>query len=183
MKRFFIGISLLILLSGCATTTFVNESRGSGKELKTLVIGQIEVNLSKIGPGYMALEGTHRANIEITIENIATGEESTRLSKGQDGYFYMINPDHLRYKIVRIKVLEKRGNRKMWYTIPLRKSFTISMNKVNNLGFITYMSVHRENEYAFHQDFEGHNMRGWFKETFPESKWNDKEWVDVNFEN
>ena len=187
----FIG---LIIISGCATTSKISEPTTADS---TLLIGRIKLTCSNF-PNYWHCNGEHTNGIVIDLRNVSTGEILTTKSKGADGMFYFNNPDVGEYEIIGYTIETKGGNMRatLRYLYDKGNRFKIKPNAVNNFSDISWSIVFEtvtEKEYsqkgATSITGTGSNdcyhignyaeVNEWFKTTYPDSNWNNQNWLDV----
>ncbi len=168
--------AVLVILVSCAGTKFIKEPDAG---LKTLLIGQIILNTTEIPKGYEAKE-TYTSGIEIHLEKSPSGEITKLSSRGKDGYFFMTNPDAKSYRLDKLYLHVYASNYVWTFSCEFPHPVVIQIEdgKVNNLGLISWKA-----NYKLHQHFVDNinheNIKRWFKEEFPESDWNTKEWVNI----
>lgn len=187
---------VLIIMSGCATTSKISEPTTADS---TLLIGRIKLTCSNF-PNYVHVNGEHTKGITIDVRNMSTGEVLTTKSKGADGLFYFDNPDAGEYAIVGYNITTKGGNVRATfkYLYDTSNRFNITPNAVNNFGDISWVCVFEtitDKEYsdrgASHTTANWSNecyhignyaeVKTWFKATYPDSAWNNINWNSLEF--
>jgi len=179
-----IALSLAIV-TGCATTSFREEPKAPDRG--TLLIGQVQVEI-KDWPR-KEMNGVHRRNVQVYLYDNNEKKRYQITSHG-DGVFYVVFPDEK--KQIFILGFVVKGNTlggTNTINVDYRKWVDLYAGKVNNVGRIT-ATVQTEGiakqrtsniVYDISQDVkvDYENIRQWFQKTFPESAWNNKEWVDI----
>ena len=182
-------LAVLIIIGGCATTARITEPTSPSS---TLLIGRIKVTCTGFPSGWNA-NGDHANGVIVKLRDVSNEIISIR-ARGADGLLYLVDPDIDRYTIVQIHLQTGTGS----HTLTLRQgtsdSIHIKGNSVNNLGDIllrfdyvskkaaeytkagtyTEMKVNSSLEYKDNYD----EVKAWFEETYPESAWNNKNWVN-----
>jgi hypothetical protein len=165
---------IIVFLLSCATTKFYAEPDEASS---TILVGQISLLTSEIPYGYEAKD-TYTKGIEIHLENMSTGEIKKLYSRG-DGYFFMINPEAKSYylKKLYLHVYETNYRWKFSCTFGHNVKIYIEDGKVNNLGFVRWhVNYKSQQQDVVNYDYDA--RKAMFKEKFPESEWNNKEWVN-----
>jgi len=191
MKKIFLlilFIPLIVLLTSCATTKFIAEPKTP--DMGTLLIGQIEVHVSD-WPEPSAMNGVHRRNIQVHLYDSAERKEIKMTSRGE-GTFYLVSEN--RTKMIDISGFMVRtkieGGPVSTLNLEYGKKVLLQDGKVNNVGRIIFIvevigqGPGRGNVGTYIQTSESYkvkfeDIKPWFRETFPESEWNNKEWVNA----
>ncbi len=92
-----LALALAALLAGCET--FVVRT-GPAYGGDTALVGRVSFVLSGERQ-YGEWNGTHAANVYVTVRNLDTGREYVIRTQGRDGYFRVANPGIGRYVVVR----------------------------------------------------------------------------------
>lgn len=172
---------LLIFVGSCATTKFVTEPDES---TKTLLVGQIMLEASGFDP-VLHVNGIHKSNIEIHFEDTSTGE-LIKLTSRRNGYFYIVNPGAGKYRIIKVytKIKSQTTGRQytqtLWMTIRSEGNFNIANGKVNNLGLIHWIIDIDSDRWEWKVNAKYNDIITWFKESYYESSWIDREWINVS---
>jgi len=168
-------LTVLVIVGSCAWTKFVQEPGGASP---TLLIGQIMIYVTKC-PQPASLDGTHKKDITIQLEDQLTAKIIELKSKGIDGYFSIINPENYHYKIVGFRLHEKtdRGTRELAFSF--NGNIIIDSGKVNNVGIIECDVNFKSTKVDIRVNQKYEDIKIWFAEKYPESAWNKKEWVNV----
>jgi hypothetical protein len=112
-------------------------------------------------------------------------------SRGQDGVFYIVDPDGDTYYILGYEI-EKKVSPTLRVTMSYHAEdypyIKLAKNRVNNLGDIKWNEAYDSRSKGHHtfstkgsHKFLGNydEVRNWFKGTYPESDWNSKSWVNA----
>jgi len=172
-------VVFVLVAVGCATTTFREEPKPPDRG--TLLIGQVQVE-SKSKSNKWRSYVTKR-NINVYLYDINEFEEYQVLTHG-DGVFYIVLPNERKEILIQgFKV----GIPHSYTDIKYIRCVTLHPGKVNNVGHFTCTVeigsivkekanwIHREVTQDVKVDYEG--VRKWFQSTFPDSAWNNREWV------
>jgi hypothetical protein len=160
----------------------------------TLLIGRIQLIGSNF-PKNSAVNGVHTKGITIDLK-----DESNKFiyvtSRGNDGFFHVVDPDSTQYTIVGFSILMHESNVTWEIRYPTNDAFIIQENSVNNLGDIlwridygssditeyksrgpsqTRFSARIMIEYETNYD----EVKTWFEETYPKSVWVTKDWNET----
>ncbi len=180
---------LIAFLGSCATTARITEPTSPGS---TLLIGRIKVICTGF-PSSMHANGDHTNGVIVKLRDVSNEIISIR-AHGADGLLYLVDPDIERYTIVQIHLQTGTGSSTLNLRLGTRDSIHIKGNSVNNLGDIllrfdyvskkaaeytkagthTEVKVNTSLEYKDNYD----EVKAWFEETYPESAWNNKNWVN-----
>ena len=178
-----------LLIGGCATTARITEPTSPGS---TLLIGRIKVICTGF-PSSMHANGDHTHGVMVKLRDVSNEIISIR-AHGADGLLYLVDPDIERYTIVQIHLQVGTSRTITNLRHGTRDSIYIKVNSVNNLGDIllrydyvskkpaeytkagthTEMKVNSSLEYKDNYD----EVKAWFEDTYPESAWNNKTWVN-----
>ncbi|UCB46769.1 MAG: hypothetical protein JSV25_04940 [Spirochaetota bacterium] len=195
---FLISITLLIsllLIAGCATTSLIEEPTNHES---TLLLGRIKLTGENF-PISWNMNREITSGLAVYLVDISTKEVITIRSFGKDGLFHLIDPDAGQYAIKGFELLKKSTGMRISLSYPRGPIqpiyISIKKNCVNNLGDIRWNEVYatqvskevktNRTEVIFsvigmHTFKHNHDeVENWFRETYPESVWNQKEWVDV----
>jgi hypothetical protein len=187
---------LLVFISisgGCATTPKIKDppTPESG-----LLVGRIKLTCTDF-PGSWGVNGDHTGGIEIYFRNVSTKEIISVKSSGEDGFFYILHPPEGGLILYDMKFVKKSARQTT--TLPYRFEEVIGLgikpSSVNNVGDIhwsnhaetreskeysqkgSHATLHAESSHEFRFNYK--EVENWFKKTFPDSAWNDKNWVSV----
>ena len=183
-------LALLIIAGGCATTARITEPTSPGS---TLLIGRIKVTCTGF-PNKLYANGDHADGVIVKLKDVSNEIISIR-ARGVDGLLYLVDPDIDRYTIVQIYLTTGSSSTRLRLDHRTNDSIYIEGNSVNNLGDIllrydyvskeakestksgtsTVIKVNRSLEYKGNYD----EVKAWFEETYPESAWNNKNWVNI----
>jgi hypothetical protein len=190
-----LSVIVLLIIGGCATTAKITEqATGCG----TLLVGRIEATCEDFAQMWN-MNGRHTNNITIDLRNLSTNEAISIRSRGADGIFYIDDPEYGVYTIEKFSYTG-RGSRTTFSLYHLLNDgviFSIEKNAVYLLGDIEWYAkcIEKESkEYsraASHYTYEVHTahryrknfveLRNWFESTYPQSGWNDKNWINVEY--
>lgn len=180
-------ILLIVFLTSCASTKFIVEPETPS--MGTLLIGQIEVNVSG-WPRPTAMNGVHKRDIEVHLYDYTRHKEITMTSKEEGTFYYVTDNNTKEINITGFEVNRVRGGGgdKSIVNLDYGKQIPLHKGKVNNVGHIIYtievtgqspgMANRTKIEANVWYKVSG-DIRQWFKKTFPESEWNNKEWVYI----
>lgn len=188
MKKIFLlifFIPLIVFLTSCATTKFIAEPEPT--DMGTLFIGQIEVHISG-WPGQSAMNGVHRRDIYVYLYDYVEHKE-IKMTSREEGTFYLICDNSP--KMIDISGFMVRRTRFDTGILNLEygKKVLLEAGKVNNVGRIIYVveamgqspgmgdTINIQADVRYKVKFE--DIKPWFRKTFPESEWNNKEWVNL----
>jgi hypothetical protein len=180
----------LLLISGCATTGKIKEPTKSDS---ALIVGRVKMVCSNF-PRDWHINGEHTSNIRVYFIDPATNDVVIVKSKGDSGVFYLVDPDAKQFVIAGFEIRKKIGN--MTYTNSHRIDNTyidITRNSVNNMGDLVWDTRFKsqdargggsstyttDSKHDFKSNYN--EVESWFNETFAESPWNRKEWVNVEY--
>jgi len=196
--KILISITILILISflligGCATTSRITEPTSPDS---ALLIGRIKLTCTEF-PKTWNINGDHPNGVVVYLANVSTKEIIKVRSRGSDGLFYLIDLDVDKYVIVAFS-FQSGGSR---HTVNLGfetkdvRYFEIKRNFVNNLGDIKWRSKYEtkvgtewskagstttfsvKDSYNYLGNYD--EVKSWFEETYPESDWNNKNWINA----
>jgi hypothetical protein len=180
-------------MSGCATTAKIGEPTTADS---TLLIGRITLTCSHF-PNWVHVNGDHTKGIAIDVINMSTREILTTSSKGGDGLFYFDNLDTGEYAIVGYSIITRSSNVEATFRYYYENGykFIIKPNSVNNLGDISWVcefetitdkeytqsASHTSAKWSSECSHIGNHteVKSWFKTTYPESSWNNENWVNL----
>jgi hypothetical protein len=173
----------LFFLIGCATTTFRVEPRAP--DMDTLLIGQIEVHVS--GWPSTEMNRVHKSNIQAYLYDYAE-DKWTQVTTRDEGTFYLVT-SHASNKfwIGGFLVGGKTRGGTSKISLDYGKAVVVQGGQVNNLGRIvsTVKVIGRKQvgtgtkiDISTNYIVRYGEIQPWFKETFPDSEWNDKQWFD-----
>jgi len=153
---------------------------------QTFLVGQV----THAGSGYyswgdFSLNGVYLKDIVVALKEVSTGDNYFLLSD-DGGFFYTDRLAAGQYILENVNYTKSIGEDYSWikWTAPENFVFEILSNKVSNLGFIYWESEYDEvNENwpvndLFHSYNYNNVMSSW-KENFPHSVWNEREWVNI----
>ena len=178
-----------LLIGGCATTARITEPTSPGS---TLLIGRIKVICTGF-PSKWHANGDHTNGVMVKLRDVSNEIISIR-AHGADGLLYLVDPDIDRYTIVLLHV--QVGTSRTLLDLYYRTSDPIYIkgNSVNNLGDIlwrcdyvskkaaeytksgTHTEIKINNSLVYKDNYD--EVKAWFEETYPESAWNNKNWVN-----
>ena len=190
-----LSVIVLLIIGGCATTAKITEPATEGS---TLLVGRIEVTCEDFAQMWN-MNGKHTNNITIDLRNLLTSELISVRSRGADGIFFIDDPEYGIYTIEKFSY-SAGGSRTTFHLGHLLNDgviFAIEKNAVNNLGDIEWYAKCMEKESreysrsASHYTYEVHTahryrqnfteLRSWFESTYPQSGWNDENWINVEY--
>lgn len=184
MKRTIIAfLAVLLIFSGCSTTKFRQEPT----EQKTnIILGQLNITIKNFDRFHGTnFNGKHTHDVSIFINKPGADEEDRiRInSSGSQGWFFAAGVEPGEYEVVEFSYTVRSGSNWSKLYWPLhensRQKFTIYADKVNNLGEVQWISDKKEgNVYYFIESFE--NVKENFTDTFYESEWLEKEWIEID---
>lgn len=172
-------LTILVFIGGCATTKLGKEP---DETLDTLLVGQLRLSLIEF-PGKYGFKDTYTQQIALYLENTSTGAVIRLFSKGEGGYFILINPSAGKYKIVKFWKQTRSTHWRGTWEYPITGAYMqIADGKVNNFG-LTELTM----TYFPGDIFKGgiipnrsfDDTKTLFKEKYPESAWLEKEWLNV----
>ncbi len=183
-------LAVLIIIGGCATTARITEPTSPSS---TLLIGRIKVTCTGF-PSKWHANGDHTNGVIVELKDVSNEIISIK-ARGADGLLYLVDPDIARYTIVQIHLQTGTSRSTLRLDHRTNDSIYIKGNSVNNLGDIllrydyvskkaaefskrgtyTEIMVNRSLEYKGNYD----EVKAWFEETYPESAWNNKNWVNI----
>ncbi|HUX12882.1 MAG TPA: hypothetical protein VMW87_07620 [Spirochaetia bacterium] len=123
------------LLAGCETYVV-----RSGPADETALVGRVSFVLSGERQ-YGEWNGTHAADVYVTVRNLDTGREFVVRTQGRDGFFRIANPGIGRYVVVRYAYRFRTPSR-TWvertYVPANPRRFEIRRGVVTNLGSVRW---------------------------------------------
>jgi hypothetical protein len=192
---FFTGVLIVMstIMVGCTTTPKITDppTPASG-----IIIGRITLTCKDF-PGSWGVNGDHTRGIEISLRNLSTKEIVSVKSSGDDGFFYLITPSDESLMFWELRFVKKAARQTV--TLPYRFEEIIGVgvrsSRVNNVGDIHWIEraeTGESKEYSrkgLHTTLSAHSsyefklnfneVANWFKAIFPDTAWNNKEWVSV----
>jgi hypothetical protein len=172
----FAVIAAVVLIGGCASFP------EPGKNNQTLVIGKIvEKGINFDAAQGASVNGTNLCNIEISIKELSSGKEIKLISNG-DGIFHSTSMKPGDYELTKFYIRITSGGAwaDMWTKPAADKFFTISENRVNNLGGIEWI-CDKKKGYYYWLNKEYDDVKSNFAKTNPDSAWNNANWENVTF--
>jgi hypothetical protein len=184
-----------LCIGSCASTTKVKDPTGPQS---TLLIGRIKLNCSNFPPKFN-IDGENADGITVYFYHIPSEEFIEVRARGEDGVFHLINPAADQYIIAGFKYMRTSSNSRITLgqnTNPHTSAFEIRANAVNNLGDILWTETYIASSAKEHDQKGSHatltseqgyeylgncdELESWYHETYPDSGWNEKTWVDVS---
>ncbi len=186
---------VFLIIGGCATTSKITEPTHAGS---ILLVGRVKATCEEFEQMWN-MNGEHTNNIEIDLRNLSTNEVTSVRSRGADGVFYVDDPKYGVYTIERFSYTS-RGSRtafSLYHILNDGVTFSIEQNAVYNLGDIEWYAkcIKRESkEYSeastqyvfevqtthyYQQNFA--ELKTWFENTYPDSSWNNKNWINIDY--
>jgi len=180
----------LLLIGGCTTTGKVKES---AKSDSTLLIGRIKLVCENF-PKNWHINGEHTKDLRVYFEDPKTKKTVIVKSKENDGVFYLVDPAANQFVIIGFEIKKKAGNMIFNNHHLIKDTYiNITKNSVNNMGDILWAekftgqeargggssTFERIGTHTFRSNYD--EVERWFKNTFTESSWGKKNWVDVEY--
>jgi hypothetical protein len=192
----FFTLSTALIIGGCAST---GKMKGPSDSESTLLIGRIMMECSDFPANWRA-NGKHTRGIVVDLQNMNTDEVFSTKSSGADGLFQFMNLAAGEYRLIaysrewgfssgsttlghweeqehRIRVRNNTvtniGDVHLWM-----KFETIEEKNIEKAGVSTTTARVRETCY-FRKNFE--EVRSWFASTYPESSWNEVDWISIEY--
>ena len=172
MKKLIIGILLIFCFFVFSCTSVPN----ANARKKTLVIGQIILEVKELRASSPSLVGTHKQGIEIIIENIESGK-SYSLKSQKNGLFYSTGLKAGNYKISRVIFKKSSGPTSTGIGWSPQRDFIVEEGYVNNMGVLEWISSNRTATFSGNQKFI--EVREYFQNNFSSSNWNEYEWLNT----
>jgi hypothetical protein len=148
------------------------------------------------------MNGEHTNKIEIDLRNLSTNEITSVISRGVDGVFYVDDPKYGVYSVERFSYTSHGpggATFNLYHILNDGVIFSIKeQNAVYNLGDLEWYAkcVKRESkEYSravvehlyevqtkhyYQKNFT--DLKAWFEISFPDSSWNNRNWINVEYE-
>jgi hypothetical protein len=188
---------LLLFFSCTPIPTFTREPAG---EAETLVIGQVLFDCQLTKTGSIPI-GKYSYNVELQFEDASTGNIMDIKSVDPQGFFYFHNPGFSQVYLVGLyyeqyyaqpdihkppsgKLFDKETSKlaTAGMTLDRKKRYAIQPHKVNNLGLLLWEGDMRSRSHhlAFNRNYS--ETRENFKKRYPQSRWNNQQWVEVRAE-
>jgi hypothetical protein len=174
MKKVILFFWAAIILS-CASTL----SKEPNEEYHTLLTGQL--HLKALNCGWIS--GEYKNGIQLLIKDTTKGEITTLRSIDKAGHFFLFNPEHTEYELVKLKFKRTRSDSTGKETSELSMSgfharISIEYGKVNNLGIIHWM-FDDQAESGVSSNIGYRHVQQDFGELYADSDWNELEWRSI----
>lgn len=181
MKKSLSKVSILLivlLIISCVSLSEPIEGENA------LLVGQsIAVFSNFDGAGYPALDGEHKVGLTISIVDMNTGKKQTAYTNEEGMFVFEVVPGHSYY--VRSMLIKARSGDGSWSEIRIgaeQNRFDIVSDGVFNIGTIVW-EYHKFGNPEFLSTFKGFkevSVKDLFMEKYPESEWNNAEWIQVS---
>lgn len=195
LRLIFVTITLFILSSCLTTTTFRKEPLNNQD---TLVIGRVLFHNTDTRPGKVPM-GKYYYGVDLVFKDLNNRRHKYISTVDSKGFFYFYNPNFTHFELKEIKYKtslvqgdyhNKERNKQIKKKIKMAKAsfkvsrssniwYEIEPNMVNNLGFIYWEGDTDSNRHniEFNRDYD--ETKAEFIKRYPESLWNNAEWLDV----
>ena len=181
----------LLLVSCVPSGQFKREPKS---EAETLVIGRVLLYNQRYKAGSVPI-GKFRYGVQLEFEDADTGKKITTKAIDSKGFFYLHNPSASKIRLMRfsyhsavsqVEYHPKKGAKKKQdkgATIAMKPNvkrlYELEAGKVNNLGYFEWTANMQNRTHNIKLDREYNETREAFTKRYPESIWNEKEWVTV----
>jgi hypothetical protein len=190
-------LSILILLcigfmfiGGCASTGKIKEPSHTES---TLLIGRIKVTCNDF-PREWKINGEHTKGVIIYLVNVSTNKVTKLKCNNKYGMFCLTNPDASQYILAGFVLRKEIVRTTFTGSHQIKNTYMdIQKNSVNNLGDMEWIETYKGQQKrgggsSWYESTGTHifllnygELEDWFRETYPESAWNRKNWHDVRY--
>jgi hypothetical protein len=186
----FVSILICILIiGGCAGIPRITEP---ANEDSSLLVGRITITAEKF-PSQWRIKGDYTDGIVMHLFNRNTIEIINVRSRGDDGLLYLLIDTPGRYAITGFTFKKKEGSTTstLRYKTSDPHIIDIDAGTVNNLGDMHWIEKFESTTYKAGGKSRGKSskelrfienydqVREWFQQTYPDSSWNKKNWINV----
>ncbi len=187
-----LSLTVLLLIGGCATTEKVTKPT-TYRSGDTLLVGRIKIDCRDF-PRDWRINGEHTMGLRVYFVDPKTKKVVKVASRGNYGVFELVDPVASQYIITGFTFIHKSGNRTFNDSYPIKNTYiNITKNSVNNLGDIIWYekftgqekrgggssTFQRAGIHKFKLNYD--EVESWYRNTHPESSWNERNWVDVEY--
>ena len=152
-------------------------------ENDTFVVGQIFMEF-KNEAFIPSLNAKKVIPILITIESLDTGRVY-KVNSNSKAFFYLFNVPEGRYKISELYLYYEEDGHFFKFPRPVNWYFDVESGKVNNLGrinwYIETIIINADEIVRLTKNYGYNELRQDFTRYFPDSGWNEKEWVESGY--
>jgi hypothetical protein len=160
-------ILVIIFFAGCVTIK--DYTAGNN----TLVVG--ELVYIRNDPKSKEVNGTYKNGISVIIKRI-DDDKKIKISTQNNGFFVFQNLQEGVYELIETEFMREIGNTRWHLGGKINLYFTVTKNKVNNLGVII-QNIEERNYTVKSNDYG--TVRNDFLDKFSKLQWNNVEWIDV----
>jgi len=171
--KLFLTLTIISLLTACAG---LNTPKHSPTPKKTLIVGKIIFNGSKIKGNTVNLNGEHSKDLKLSLKNI-DGDDFTILS-GSGGLFYLWADTNKPFSINQLGFKKTSGS--AWSSTNTRTNiyFETASTGVTNIGTINWKKIDNRSKTSRSTD-NNNSVKKLFSNTFKDNEWTTEKWNDI----